>query len=86
MIVWKYIGLVVGSIDSYLQVGPFVSQAHERLTMVEEAKKQRRGNNEASNAIAIIYIKTQIYYYLKWLSGKHSVRRIDKSKIDELMQ
>lgn len=54
--------------------------------MVEEARKQRRGSNEASNAIAIIYIKTQIYYYLKWLSGKHSVRRIDKSKIDELMQ
>lgn len=27
MIVWIYIGLVVGSIDSYLQVGPFVSQA-----------------------------------------------------------
>lgn len=27
MTVWKYVGLVVDSIDSYLQIGPFVSQA-----------------------------------------------------------
>lgn len=46
MIFSKYDGLVVGSIDSYLQIRPTVSQASLGklgLAMVGERRKQRRG-------------------------------------------
>lgn len=90
MIVSKYDGLAVDSIDSYLQIRPTVSQASlgklgaSNGWRNEEATKG--GDNEASNATAIKYKKTQIYYFLKWHSKKHSVRRVDKSKSDGLMQ